>query len=136
MEIKINTNIKSIDHLNLPLLAIETAEELQRFSLNKTSNLESTKKLSELIQNEFSEKLNYSSIFSDAYFTTYDKKVPPMLRGSPKQYHKEISQKLSQPPNLKENELNQLINFCVNLSDYSIDYENYLRDLKSGPCFR
>ena len=120
---------------NLSIIAIDAAEELKKFEIKREDKLKSAKELASLIKEEFYNNFRYQSLFSDAYLSTYNKRIPPMLRGSPKQYHEEISEKLESPYNLSSSELSQLATFCVNLSDFSAANEEYIRKIKEGPCF-
>jgi hypothetical protein len=126
--------IEIIRKKNLPLLSIEAAEELQRLKLKKETNLEHAKELSTLIKKDFIERVDYSEIFSRAYFATYSSDLPSSLdKRIP--YVEEISKKLETPSNLKYKELEKLVDFCVNLSNYSAFHEEDIRILKSGGCF-
>ena len=120
---------------NLSLLSIQAAEELQTFSLKKENDLTSAKKLSKLIKKEFQTSFNYSSIFSGSYLVTYNKKISVLPDKNSKKYMIEISSKLESPSNLNERELEQLVVFCVNLSDYSALHEEEMKNIKTGPCF-
>jgi hypothetical protein len=119
---------------DLPLLAIESVEELQRFYLKRNTTLDNTRELSKLVKEDFSSNPNYSLIFSKAYSETYLNKTSPKISENKREYYEEISQKLKYPENLNEQSLTQLINFCINLSNYSASYEKHLESLR-GPCF-
>lgn len=119
--------------MDLPLLAINAADELERLRLKKKTNLKSTKELSILIKESFQKKLNYHLVFSNAYFSTYYKEISPSPKKNSR-YIKEISKKLESPSNLENKELKDLVDFCANLSDYSSLHQDYLESLK-GPCF-
>ena len=118
--------------IDLPLLSIEAAEELQRFSLKKNTDLKQTIELSALIKENFSKRLDYQLLFTNAYFATYGKRIN---LGHIKEYSEEISEKLSSPLSLNDTELEKLVNFCANLSDYSALNQREIDNLK-GPCFK
>jgi hypothetical protein len=122
-------------NLSLPLLAIESAEELQRLKLKKMTNLENTKELSSLIKKDFVWRWDYSQIFSEAYFATHSKKISLLPSEKSKKCMIEIANKLKSPSNLKYEELGKLVNFCVNLSDYSAMYVEDMINLRAGGCF-
>ena len=106
-------------NIELPLLAIGAAEELERLRRNKSTNLNQTKKLSSIIKKDFTWRLDYSVIFSNAYFSTYNEKIPKLEEKNSTNYINDISNKLIDPSNLKEKELGELRDFCVNLSDHA-----------------
>ena len=120
---------------DLSILSIQAAEDLGRITKNLESELNSAKELSRIIKEEFPRNFSYSLIFSDAHFSTYKEKLPPISNKNYKKYFKEISNKLESPYELDKDELQKLVNFCVNLSDYSAMHEEEMRNLKSGPCF-
>jgi hypothetical protein len=119
-------------NLCLPLLAIESAEELQRLRLKKMTNLENTKELASLIKKDFVWRWDYSHIFSEAYFATHSKKISLLPSEKSKECMIEISNKLESPSVLEYKELGELVNLCVNISDYSAMYEDEMRNLKSS----
>jgi hypothetical protein len=120
--------------VHLPLLSIEAAEELQKLQLKMPTQLEHAKELCQLIKKDFTGRLDYSIIFSNAYFATYSFEMPSTLdKRIP--YIEGISKKLDSPSTLEDKELKSLIDFCVNLSDYSAMHEEDLESLR-GPCFR
>jgi hypothetical protein len=121
--------------MELSLLSIEAAEELQRLKLKKITDLRNTKELSTLIKEDFVWKWDYSKIFSEAYFATYSEELSLFPSKKSKNCMNEISKKLESPSNLKYKELKQLIDFCVNLSDYSSFHDEEIRILKSGGYF-
>ena len=116
---------------DLPLLAIESAEELQRLKLKKITDLKYTGELFQLIKKDFPTRLDYSTIFSNAYFATYSSEIPSTL-GERIPYIEEIYKKLESPSSLKNKDLSRLINFCANLSDYSAMYEEDINNLKTS----
>jgi hypothetical protein len=61
--------------VDLPLLAIDAAEELEKLKRNKPTNLNKVKKLSSLIKSDFNWRLDYQVIFRDSYFSTYNEKI-------------------------------------------------------------
>lgn len=119
--------------MNLSLLSIETAEELQRFSLKKNTDLKNATELSKLIKEDFSKRLDYSLLFSNAYFATYSNKIEI---SKIRDYTKEISNNLINPLKLNDRELEKLVSFCVNLSDYSELHEEEIRELRKSGCFK
>jgi hypothetical protein len=120
------------EKIDLSSLSIWAAEELQRLRLKENTHLSNTIELSTFIKREFAKRLDYSLIFSNAYFSTYSKRIN---LGEIKKYSEDISEKLANPLDLKKNEIENLIGFCANLSDYSTLHEEEIRNLKSGPCF-
>ena len=118
--------------IDLPLLSIEAAEELQKFSLKKNTDLKQTIELSALIKENFSKRLDYQLLFTNAYFATYGKRIN---LGFIKEFSEEISEKLSSHLSLNDTELEKLVNFCANLSDYSALNQREIDNLK-GPCFK
>jgi regulator of sigma D len=116
--------------VDLPLLSIRAAEELQRLKLKKDTSFENTKQLAVLIKEDFANRLDYSQIFKQAYHSTYLESITNINRkiGT-------ITQQLESRLNLKDEELKKLVNFCTNLSDYSALHEEEIRILKEGPCF-
>ena len=115
------------------MLTIEAAEELQRLNKNINTNLKFAKELSELLQEEFTWRLDYSLIFSKAYFQTYSTESQLSIENS-KQYLETISKNLEYPSALEHGELEKLIDFCVKLSDYAAIQEQEIRKLRSHSC--
>lgn len=122
------------EKVNLPLLTIEAAEELQRLKKHKETGLEKTKELSALIKEKFNKRLDYSLIFRDAYSSTYLKHIPSLFNINSKKYIELISNKLEFSPDLESKELDGLIKFCVKLSDYASMYKERIEVFK-GRCF-
>jgi len=120
--------------IDLPLLSIDAAEDLESLRQNKKRELKNATKLSKIINEEFSWRLDYKILFRDAYFTTYNEKIKISLDEEKNTYMKDISEKLQNPSSLKEDELKNLVSFCVNLSDYSSLHEEELERMR-GPCF-
>jgi hypothetical protein len=116
--------------VNLPLLSIGAAEELQRLKLKKDTDLKNVKELSILLKEDFARRLDYFLIFKKAYSSTYAASISNLTSeiGT-------IAQKLEYSSKLKDKELEKLVNFCTNLSDYSAIHEEEIRILKEGPCF-
>ena len=133
MKIKIDRKARP----DLSLLAIEAAEEIERTRQNIQTNLKSTKELSGIIK-ESTWRLDYQTICSNAYFSTYapkDFEFPKDLILTErllKLYMKTMIGKLDAAPNLKDTELGKLASFCVNFSDH---YTLYKEEFKEGPCF-
>jgi two-component SAPR family response regulator len=123
--------------VELPLLAIEAAEEIERIKQNAKTNLKNSKQLSSLIKGDFSWRLDYKVIFRDTYFSTYNKKIEIDLEESQNKYMKDISERLREPDNLNQEELKGLVNFCVNLSDHAQMYRDEIEELMKGEggCF-
>jgi hypothetical protein len=119
---------------DLSLLSIDAAEELQRLRLKKDTSFENTKQLSVLIKEDFANRLDYSEIFKQTYYSTYSSEIPASLNRRIF-YMLRVSNQLDSPSNIKDRELEKLVNFCVNLSDYSAIHEEEIRILKEGPCF-
>jgi len=115
--------------IELPLLAIDAGEEIERINQNVKTNLENSKKLSSLIGSDFNWRLDYKVIFQDAYFSTYNEKIQIDLEESSNKYMKGISEKLRNPQDLDKRELKELVNFCVNLSDHSQSYIDEIQGL-------
>jgi len=110
----------------LPLLSIEAAEELQRFSLKKNTNLKHTKELSDLIKKS-AWRWDYIEIFSKAYSSAYSIDISKLNFKNSKPYMMDTAEKLESPLDLREEEIEKLIRFCVNLSDYSALHEEDIR---------
>lgn len=121
--------------MNLYLLSIEAAEELQRLKLKKSNSLKNTEELSALIKKDFLERLDYSVLFSKAYLEAYSKRISVLPNDNSILYMIDVSKKLESPSSLKNKELEKLIKFCVNLSDYSVLYEKEIKNLRSEGCF-
>jgi len=122
-------------NINLPWLAIEAADELERLRLKKNTDLKNTKELSRIIKEDFNKRWDYISLFRKAYNLAYQENLPNSLKEIPKEYLNGVSNCLANPKGLeRELELKMLVNFCVNLSDCSSLHEQYLESLK-GPCF-
>ena len=119
---------------DLSLLSIEAAEEIERTKQNIETTLKSVKELSSLIKGDFTRFWNYSKIFSNAYFETYNKEIPILPSKTSIAYMREMSKKLDNIPNLKDIELEKLKEFCISLNGYSAAYEEWIESLK-GPCF-
>lgn len=111
---------------NLPLLAIESAEDLARLKKNIKTDLKHAKELSELLEKN-SWRLDYSIIFTEAYFNAYNKNISSE---NPKKYYEEIYKKLNSPSKLGK-KLEGLINFCVKLSDSAALYKEEIERLKT-----
>ncbi len=123
-------------NIELPLLAIEAAEEIEKVKKNIKTNLKSSIKLSSLIKRDFTWRLDYSVMFSNAYFSTYNKEISKSPDESQTQYIKEISNKLDNTPTLEQSELKDLVSFCTNLSDHSQLYMEDIQELMEGHhCF-
>ena len=116
--------------MELSSLAIEAAEELQIFSLKKNNDLKNAKELAKLIK--VNQRMDYSAIFSQAYLSTYQIDLSKLNDKDSRQYLQTITEKLKSPSNLEDGELEKLINFCVNLSDYSAIHEEDIREMKGG----
>jgi len=121
--------------MDLSLLAINAAEELQRLRLKKDTDLRYAKELSELIKKDFIWRHDYSKIFSEAYHLTYSKEISQLPNENSKPQMAKISKKLEFPSNSENKELERLVDFCVKLSDYSAAHEEEIRKLKTSPCF-
>ena len=131
MEIK----IKQKPEKDLSLLAINAAEDLERLNKKMPTELKNAKELSELIKNNFFKRGDYSMHISNAYHTTYSKKISKLSSTEVKHYIQEISNKLENPSKLKKEDLEKLIKFCANLSDYSALYQHEI-DSYRIPCFQ
>jgi hypothetical protein len=121
--------------MNLYLLSIEAAEEIQRLRLKKDGSLKYTNELSELIKKDFNKRLDCSVLFSEAYFGAYSKRISVLPNDNSIQHMIKISNKLGSVLSLKDEDLEKLVDFCVNLSDYSALYEKEIVNIKSKGCF-
>jgi len=128
------TNKAKID---LPNLAIEVVEELERTRKGMRTDLKSTKGLSELIKNHADSikkdphtRLDYSLIFSDAYYSTYSVRISKPTGKNLIQYIEPISEKLDSPSDLKDEEIKKLIEFCTAISDYAALHKEEVDNLK------
>ncbi len=124
----------AFDSRNLPSLSIEAAEDLERLRQDKPRELKSAQKLSEIINKEFSWRLDYKILFRDVYFSTYNEKIEISLEKEQNPYMGDISKRLEDPSSLNKDELKSLVSFCVNLSNYSSLHEEELERMR-GPCF-
>lgn len=120
--------------INLPLVSIQAAEELERLRLKKGDNIEKTRELSNFMKEKFDKRLDYSLIFTKAYFSVYNPEIGAFTLKNSKKHIKEISEKLNNLDSLKNKEIAELVSFCVSLSDYSSLHEESIQYLK-GPCF-
>lgn len=109
--------IRNHVRISLGLLSIEAAEELERLRLGREYKIESISELSHFFK-ESSNFIGFNQlIFSNAYFETYKEMIENTE--NIKQNAINISNKLNNIQNLKKEELEKLISFCVNFSDYS-----------------
>lgn len=116
----------------LSLLSIESAEDIQKLRLKMMTDLKNAKELSALIKEDFPKRLDYSLLFSKAYFSTYNEEISPLDYKNLKTYIERISRRLECPLNLDEKEIGQLVDFCANLSDFSAINEQDIRNLRAG----
>jgi hypothetical protein len=119
---------------DLPLLSIEAAEEIQKKVKGVKTDFKSTKELSYLLKENFSNRLDCSVIFSNAYRSAYENEMSGSLNQNSKNYMEKISEKLNNLDSLKEEELEKLVKFCTDLSDFAQLHKDELESLR-GPCF-
>lgn len=128
------------EKIDISLLAIEAAEELERLKRNLDTDLESVKMLSDLLKHSFlipnedanlDYRLDHAAVFSNAYSNSslnYPRKksISEIIKEA-----RRIASLLE--PNEKRpkrGELDQLISFCVALSDSAAIYKEELEELK------
>jgi len=122
-------SIKSGIKDDLGLISIEAADELKKFNEELKYDPRKIKKLSELIKEEFTLKWKFTSVFDDAYFVTYHKRI---LNNQTKPCPEEVSEKIDDYFKMDEKEIKKLVEFCVNLSDYAAIYEESIRELRKS----
>jgi inactivated superfamily I helicase len=121
--------------MELYSLAIESAEELERLNKNLSTDLKHTEKLSELIEKDFVKRLDYSLIFSRAYYSAYHERISVLPNDNSIPSMIAVSKKLESSLNLKNEEREKLIHFCTNLSNWSLSYEEAIKNINSEGCF-
>lgn len=121
---------------DLPLLAIMAADEIERIRQKKETNLENSKKLAEIIKNDFSGDFRYALLFKEVYKKSYSETIELSEWKIPEEYLNGLSNSLTNPNSLKTDlELKSLLDFCVNLSDYASLKQQDIDKLR-GSCFR
>jgi hypothetical protein len=125
---------------DLGLLAINAAEELERLRKKLSTDLKSVNTLSNLLQDSFSKKidssgfnlrLDHALMFSNAVSNSLDSTLSEKTISEIADEAIEIASRLSQEAaNQKEDDLQQLISFCVALSDSAALYKEEMEELR------
>jgi hypothetical protein len=114
-------------NVELSLLSIEAADELEKLKQKHKYNKEIIKDLFDIIKEEFSSRLRYYKGFSNAYFLTFKENNKNL-----ENYVSKLLRNLDKPEILDETELTNTINFCVNLSDSAFIYEEEIKNLRKS----
>lgn len=126
---KITKNGITVD---VGLISIESAEELERIRIGKQYNLKSTTLFSNFIEKNMKD-WDYQKVFLKAYSETYEKEVKGEKKI--KKISKDISDKLNCPEKLKKEKLNELIKFCINFSNYTAVYNEEIKEFEEEPSY-
>ncbi len=103
-------------------LAIDTAEELERLRKGMKTGLTSAKRGSKLIKENlikdsiWDTRLDYFTIFSNAYFQKYSIDISKLDYKESIQHIQNISKKLDSASELKNEELKEIVGFFCGLS--------------------
>jgi hypothetical protein len=137
MKIQDENNLLNLD---LSLLAIEAAEELERLRKKLPTTLRNVKALSSLLQKSFAKnaegapidfRFDQVEVFSTAITNSIGVGAPKKRISDIANEAMEIAMLLnSNSINSRENDLNKLITFCVALSDSAALYKEELEELK------
>ena len=127
---------------DLSLLAIEAAEELERFRQNLQTEFYSVNMLAKLLKESFSQKVNetsvgfrldHASVFSNAIENSFDPNIKKKTISEVASEAIQIASLLnSNTFNSKEDELRKLISFCVALSDSAALYKEEIEELRKN----
>lgn len=128
------------DKQDLSMLAIEAAEELERWRRKLPTDFRSVNILSSLLQKSFSQKvdepgfnprLDHASVFSNAITNSFGSTVTKKTISEVATEAVKIASILnSENMSSKEDELEKLKSFCVALSDSAALYKEELEELK------
>lgn len=137
MTIQIDNNYERVD---LSLLALEAAEELERYRHRLPTNFKSVNALSMLLEESFGRKvddsplnfrLDHASVFTSAIQNSLGSSVKKKSISEIANEAVKIASRLnSNTINSKDEELKNLVSFCIALSDSAALYKEELEELK------
>jgi hypothetical protein len=127
---------------DLSLLAIEAAEELERFRKKLTTDFKAVNALSLILRESFSKhvdqsdldfRLDHASVFSKAISNSFGSTIKKRSISELANEAIEVASRLNfDSINSKDEELKLLVSFCVALSDSAALYKEELDELNKS----